>query len=187
MKLRSRRKEEEGSALRALPPPSQAAPRAPLPFPRLFSFPLIISALLSLHPAQPPPPPSPQLVSRHVSPSSCLSYPLPPNYSASPFLLHKITEAEERKRGGGVVLSLLAQLARPAVAAPGSPAGPCPPGGPACPPPLSFSPVSRCGPSAAGEAIGKQRSKMRFPVSFSSLTNNQTEGSRTLRCVILCC
>lgn len=53
MKLRSRRKEEEGPAFRALLPPSQAALRTPLPFLLLFSFPLIISALLFLHPAPP--------------------------------------------------------------------------------------------------------------------------------------
>ena len=35
------------------------------------------------------------LVSRHVPPSSCSSYPSS-SCSASPFLLHKITEAEER-------------------------------------------------------------------------------------------
>lgn len=40
-----------------------------------------------------------------------------------------------------------------------------------CPLPTPLSPVSRCGPSAAGGTIGKQRPKMRFPVSFSLLTN----------------
>lgn len=70
-----------------------------------------------------------------------------------------------------VVPSLPAQLAR----------GPAPFRWLVCPLPTPLSPVSRCGPSAAGGAIGKQRPKMRFPVSFSLLTNNQTERSRTLR------
>ena len=61
----------------------------------------------------------------------------PPSYphsscSASPFLLHKITEAAERKRSGQLPLF---QLADPASrsscsGAPSSPAGLCPPGGP---------------------------------------------------------
>ena len=44
------------------------------------------------------------LASRHVPSSRGSSYPSP-SCPASPFLLHKITEAAERKRGGGVVPS----------------------------------------------------------------------------------
>ena len=41
----------------------------------------------------------------------------------------------------------------------------------ACPLPSPLPPVSGCALSAAEETIGKQRPKMRFPVSSSSLTN----------------
>ena len=48
----------------------------------------------------------------------------------------------------------------------------------ACPPPFSLSSVSRCDLSVAGGAIGKQSMKMRFPVSFPSLMDKRTKGSR---------
>ena len=68
--------------------------------------------------------------------------------------------------------SLPTQPAGPAVAGGAQLArGPAPFRWLVCPLPTPLSPVSRCGPSAAGGAIGKQRPKMRFPVSFSSLTN----------------
>lgn len=83
-----------------------------------------------------------------------------------PFLLHKITGAAER--GSCVVPSLLAQLVGPAVAGAQLARRPVA----ACPSPFfSLSPGPNGGPFAAGGAIGKQRPKMRFPVSFSSLTN----------------
>ena len=63
-----------------------------------FCF-LFLSPFPSSSPSTNLPPPPPQLVGRHGLPSSCPSYPSP-RCSASPFLLHKITEAVER--GGGV-------------------------------------------------------------------------------------
>lgn len=93
------------------------------PFPR-FTLPSTTSFhSLSLHPApayllrypacQPP---------RAVKPRFQLS--LPQLFRPSSFL-HKITEAAERKCGGGVVSSLLAQLVGPAVAG-AQLAAPCP-------------------------------------------------------------
>lgn len=121
------------------------------------------SILLSLHPAPPPPPF--QLVGRHVSGNCCSSYSCSSCF-VLPFLLHKITGAAER--GGCVVPSLLAQLVGPAVAGAQLARRPVA----ACPSPFfSLSPGPNGGPFAAGGAIGKQRPKMRFPVSFSSLTN----------------
>ena len=121
----------------------------------------------SFHPLLPRPP---ARIFRRPSLSAATyrsSYPSS-SCSASPFLLHKITEATERaavtQRGtqpAGPAVAGGAQLAR----------GPAPFRWLVCPLPTPLSPVSRCGPSAAGGAIGKQRPKMRFPVSFSSLTN----------------
>ena len=126
MKLRRRRK-EEGDCHRTLclhPARLQPEPRSVL-------------ALLFPSSFHPLPPPSPHqsatcrthLVSRHVPPSSCSSYPSS-SCSASPFLLHKITEAA-RYGIRRVALystcrpSLPAQLAGLAIAAPSSP-HPCP-------------------------------------------------------------
>ena len=92
-----------------------------------------------------------------------------PSCPASPFFLHKITEAEERgekNRGGAPTLPT--QLSYSTITGRAQLAAPCPftkSGG--CPP----ASVSRCDLSAAIGAIGKQRPKMRFPVLFPSLTN----------------
>lgn len=92
-----------------------------------------------------------------------------PSCFASPFLLHKIPEATERggkDRGGApslpTQLSYLTITRRAQLAAPlslhliGRPR-------------LLFG--SNGSPSVADGAIGKQRPKMRFPVSFPSLMN----------------
>lgn len=96
------------------------------PFPR-FAPPSTTSFHSLFSPTNLPPPPF-HLASRHVPSSRSSSYPHS-SCSALPSSFIKITEAAERKRGGGVVPSLLAQLASPSVEAPSSPAGPCPPGG----------------------------------------------------------
>ena len=79
------------------------------------------------------------------------------------FLLHKITE---RKRSDCRVARYPAS--RPSCSGTQLARRPMPSRWPACPPP---SPVSRCGPSAAGGAIEKQRPKMNYPISSSSLMN----------------
>ena len=89
------KKEEEegaGSPSRA-PSPSQPATIAPL---LLSPSPFIIS--FSLPPPSPAnlPPPSPQLVGRHGSGEQCPPAIPSPSCPASPFFLHKITEATER-------------------------------------------------------------------------------------------
>lgn len=163
MKLRRRRKEEGGPAFRAFPPPSQAAARAPLPFLLLFSFPLIISVLS----------PSTQL---HQPTSSSVSVCQPPRAGEQlpqlslsscfvlPFLLHKITEAAER---GGC------RVARRQLAGPAS--RPSCNGRPARPQARGrlSSTISRPNGdfSTSSGAIGKQRPKINYPVSFPSLTN----------------
>lgn len=65
---------------------------------------------------------------------------------------------------------------------------------PSPPPPLLLTqsggrppaPISRCGPSTADGAIGKQRPEMRFPVSFPSLMDKRTKGSRKRWRNLLC-
>lgn len=103
MKLRRRRKEKSRSpAITCSAIPSQAATIVPAPLP----LPFILS---SSFPFSLPPP---SLTSQHPSAPACQpprvgrarlsSYPSP-SCPASPFLLHKITEAEERgekDRGG---------------------------------------------------------------------------------------
>ena len=73
-----------------------------------YPFPCFAPSTTSFHSLflhQPQPTSSATLLaSRHVPSSRGSSYPFP-SCSASPFLLHKITEAAERKRGGGVVPS----------------------------------------------------------------------------------
>lgn len=83
-------KKEDEDCHCVLSPPARPRPELPLPLLLPSSF-----RSLFLHPAPPARIPSLQLVGRHVSGSSRSSYPRP-NCSASPFLLHKITEAEER-------------------------------------------------------------------------------------------
>lgn len=155
--------EEEGPPLRVLPSPpagrSQSSPRSH------FCFLFLSSSHSPLPPLSPTSPHRPsQLVGRHVSGSSCPSYPST-SCSASPFLLHKITEAEER--GGCHVAWYPACWSNYSVRVPSSPAGPTP-RWPACPPlPL----ISKCGPSTSSGAIGKQRPKIRSPVPSPSLMN----------------
>lgn len=120
------KKEEEGrSPIITCSTTSQPGrSQTPLPLPLLFSPPFIISALLS--PTQPTSllPPPPQLVGRHVSRNCRSSYPSPAVLLLPSFFISN--RAQQLSRGA--VPSLLAQLAGPAVAAPSSPAGPCPPG-----------------------------------------------------------
>ena len=106
-------------------------------------------------------PVSPPPRNGRAMPSSCLL----PSYPASPFLLHKITEAIERggKDRGGRPASRPSCNRR----APSSP-HPCPfiqSGGPRL---LSGSNGAL---SVAGGAIGKQSMKMNYPVSSPSLMN----------------
>lgn len=123
------------------------------------------SILLSLHPALPtylllrrPP-----RVGRAIFSSYLL-----PSCSTSPFLLHKITEAEER--GGCHVAEhpLTDPASRPScsVRAPSSP-HPCPSPNQV---PRLFS-GSNGILSAAGGTIGKQRPEKNYPVPSPSLTN----------------
>ena len=109
-----------------------------------------------------------QLVGRHVPPSSCSSYPSSSCF-ASPFLLHKITEAT-RYGGRRVALYSTCRPSLPVQLADcGRPArrtlAPSPNQVPRL---LSGSNGIL---SVAGGAIGKQRPKMRFSVSFPSLLN----------------
>lgn len=90
-------KREEGGrspTITCLVIPQLARSQTPLPFSPSSLHHSILSPLSS--PTNLPHPP-PQLVGRHVPPSSCPSYPSP-SCSTSPFLLHKITGAEERGR-----------------------------------------------------------------------------------------
>ena len=140
--------------------------------PALLALPFPPSSLhhftLSLHPAPPacilrrPAPPPPRTGRAIFS-----SYPLP-SCSASPFLLHKLPK---RESGADVVPSQPVQLSCPTIACGAQLAAPLPPGGPLVLHRFSLSPISRCGLSTSSEAIGKQRPKMRFPVSLPSLTN----------------
>ena len=124
---------------------------------------------LFLPPPRPttPHPPPPSFPSATCRESNILQLSLPA-VLLLPSLFHKITEAEESGRGtqpaGPAVLS------NDSMRAPSSP-HPCSSRWPACPPPFSLSPASRCGPSTSSEAIGKQRPKMNYPVSFPSLPN----------------
>ena len=169
MKLRRRRRKEKEPCHRVLHHHS-ARPRPEPPLPPALTSSTTISILLSLHPATPLRIPPPQLVCRHVSGEQYPPAVPLPSCPASPFLLHKITEAKER--GGvdrGVVPSLPTQLSYSTIA------WRCP----ACPPPLSFHligwPRLLSGSngifSVAIGAIGKQRPKMNYPVSSPSLTN----------------
>lgn len=168
MKLRRRRKEEEGAPpLLAPPSPSQAATR-----PRSSSRPPPTSFPSSPPPPSPtsPQPTRPSLSAATDRESNALQLSLP-SCPAPSFLLHKITEAVEcgeKDRGGApslptqlfyLTITGRAQLAAPLLR------------WPACPPPFSFSLVSRCGSSTSSEAIGKQSMKMNYPVSSPSSLN----------------
>lgn len=100
MKLRRRRKKAE-HCHHALCHPS-ARPRPELPLPPVSSFSPLLSS--SLPPPSPtsPHPSVPACRPPRAGRAVCPSYPSP-SCSASPFLLHKITEAEEcggKDRGG---------------------------------------------------------------------------------------
>ena len=128
-----------------------------------FLFPLSFSfSLPSSCPSLPPPLPSlPAATCRQAAVPAISSPAVLPS-----FLLHKITEAAERKCSGCRVARRPASL--PSCSGAQLAAGPCSSRWSACPPP---SPASRCGPSAADGAIGKQRLKKNYSVSSSSLMN----------------
>ena len=122
----------------------------------------------SLHPAPPARIAPPQLVGRHVSGEQYS----PAISSPAVLLLPSLFIKLPKQKSVAVVTWRSTLPADPAVAC-GRPARL-----PArafrqlaCPSPSPPSPISRCGPSTAIGAIGKQRPKMRFPVSFPSLTN----------------
>ena len=162
MKLRRRRRRTE--IARSAVIPARPQPEPPLP---LLSPPPSIIPLSSAQPHQSASSAA-QLPLRHV-PGKQYSPAAISSCSASPLLFHKITEATERG-GRGAQPAGPAVLFNDSMRAPSSP-HPCPSRWPVCPPPFSLSPVSRCGPSTSSEAIGKQRPKMKFPVSFPSLMN----------------
>lgn len=146
-----------------------------------FLLPSSFRSLSLLHPLHQPTSSAPACQPPRIGRAIFSSY-LLPSCLASPFLLHKITEAEERTRWPrGEAPSLPTQLADPAVAC-GHPAR------------RTLAPSSNRVAavffgsngilSVASEAIGKQRPKMRFPVSSPSLTDKRTKGSRTLCCVV---
>ena len=166
-----KKEEEGGEALpsRAPPPPSQLAAISPRSRSPLLpsSFPFSLPPPSSTSPHRPAPACRPPRVGRAIFSSYLL-----PSCSTSPFLLHKITEATER--GGCHVAkhpacrpSLPIQLQRAGAQL----AAPAPSRQLACPPPPPLSPISRCGPSTAIGAIGKQSMKMNYPVSSPSLMN----------------
>ena len=156
MKLRRRRRPTIACLAATRPVRSQSLYFAFLLLPSFHSPPPAPPACVLRRPVSPPPRAGRAIFS---------SYPLS-SCSASPFLFHKITEATERG-GRGTQLADPAVLSNDSMRAPSSP-HPCPSRWPACSPP---SPVSRRGSSTSSEAIGKQRPKMNYPVSFPSLTN----------------
>ena len=164
MKLRRRRKEKEDENYGVRFHPARPRPEPPLSLPPPFI--ISLSPSTQLHQSAPS---AAQLALRHGSGEQCLPAIPPPAVPLLPFLFHKITEATERG-GRGTQLADPAVLSNDSMRAPSSP-HPCPSRWPACPPPFSLSPVSRCGPSISSEAIGKQRPKMNYPVSSPSLTN----------------
>ena len=135
----------------------------PLPFPLPFII-FILSS--STSPSLPPPLPS-------LPAATCRQATVPAIFSPAilllPFFFIKLPSgsvAVAAWRGAPVCWpSQPAQLQRhPARRALALPAA-------ACPLPSSLSPASRCGPSAAIRTIGKQRLKMNYSVSSSSLMN----------------
>lgn len=155
--------------MRALSSRSQAAAIAPLPLPRSC---LHHSHSLSLHPVPPALilPPRPSLSAATCRESNILRLSLFQLFCFS-LLLHKLPK---QKSVAGIAwrsTSLLAQLVGPAVANAQLARRSAPSRCHACPPSSPPSPSSRCALSTSSEAIGKQRPKMRFPVSSPSLTN----------------
>ena len=146
--------------------------QSPPSFPLLFSFLFIISALLSLHPAPLAAPPPLQFLLRHGTGEQC-----PPAVS-SPAIppLPSFFIKSPKQQSVAVVTWRSTLPADPASRSSCSVRAPSSPQARAfrylaCPPSSPPSPISRCCPSTASEAIGKQRPKMRFPVLFPSLTN----------------
>ena len=164
------KKEEEGGALpsRAPPSPSQAAARARFRSPLLSSsFPFFLPP-----PSPTSPHPTAQLVGRHVS-GEQYSPAIPlPTISLLPSFFIK----SPKQQSVAVVTWRSTLPADPASRSSCSVRAPSSPQARAfrylaCPPSSPPSPSSRSGSSTSSEAIGKQRPKMRFPVSFPSLTN----------------
>ena len=166
MKLRRRRKKGEDCHCALSRYPARPRPELPLPLPPSSLHHSILSP--STQPHQP--------ASRRpsLSAATCRKIVVPaissPSCPASPFLLHKITEAEERGgkgRGGHLACRPSCPTQRQHGARP------------ARQPPLLLhpiewrppAPVSRCALSTSSEAIGKQEPKMNYPVSSPSLTN----------------
>ena len=120
----------------------------------------------STHPHQPAPS-APQLALRHGPEEQYSPAILAPAVLLLPFFFIKLP----KQQNVAPVAWRGIQLAGPAVAGAQLARRPMPSRWPACLPPSSLSPASRCGLSAAGGAIGKQRPKMRSPVSSSLLMN----------------
>ena len=126
---------------------------------------------------------SPSIVSTSLSTASPTARPSatdrksqPSSYScsscpASSFLLHKIIGAEERGGCRVVRYQFADPACRPSCSGTQLARRPMLSRWPAYPPPSPLPPVSRCGPSAAIGTIGKQRLKMNYSVSSSSLMN----------------
>ena len=121
------------------------------------------------HPSHHPTPSSAQLPLRHVPGEQYPPAIPPPAVPLLPFFFIKLPKHQSV---ADVIPSQPVQLFCPTIAwrAPSSPR-PCPSQWPACPPPFSLSPVSRCGLSTSSGAIGKQRPEMNYPVSSPSLMN----------------
>lgn len=180
-------KEEESGALplRALSSLSQAAARAPASAPTSVFF----SSHHFRFPLPPPSPTSPQPTRPACQPPRVGRAMLPAIPSpAVPLLPSFFIKLPKQQSGEGRTVAG-AYLTGPAVLFNDNTARaqlarhPC-----------SFiqssgrppAPVSRCGPSTAGEAIGKQSMKINYPVSSPSLMDKRTEGSRTRGRRLLC-
>ena len=159
MKLRRRRRSNIACLAATRPVRSQA----PAPASSLHH------SSLSLHPAPPPyalrrpaspPPRAGRAIFSSYPSSSCSAS--PPSF---------FIKLPKQQSVADVVPSQPVQLSYPTIACGTSSPHPCPSRWPACPPPFSLSPVSRCGPSTSSEAIGKQRPEMNYPVSSPSLMN----------------
>lgn len=166
MKLRRRRKEEGGPTFRALPSPSPPAARARFCSRSCSLLPSSFHSLL-LHPAHQPATYPPSLSAATCRRAMSSSYPSPA-VPLLPFFFIKLPKqksVEERTVAG-------AQLADPAVLLNDNRARPAR---------RTLAPSSNRVPrllsgsngilSVAGGAIGKQRPKMNYPVSFPLLMN----------------
>ena len=161
MKLKRRRKEKQSRAAITYPtiiPPGRGQSPAPVPLSSLHHSILSSSTRpTSPHPAAPS---LPAATDREtIAPAISL-----PAVSPSPFLLHKLP----KQQSVAAVTWRSTQLAGPVVDGAQLAAGLYPPGSSLI---LLPSPVSRRGPSAAIGTIGKQRPKMNYSVSSSSLMN----------------